>query len=255
MEDEMKNSIGQNIKRLRKAFNYTQEELAERINVTAQAISKWENEMGMPDISQLIPLATVFGVSTDTILGMESIDGKNEALRILEQAEAVKKYGQKETYLAAYDIILSGLKSYPNNMILLNNCMGLGLSLALPENGWLYVAERAAEITTETIRQAKLIISYSKDITEMLRAHQALLLLNCSMEKFDEAAKQASSFPELPSFTFYSNMAFKMCIRDRSKIPSETYFNEERQIFVDNKQTLGNVKENHKNIPQIRKWK
>lgn len=37
----MKNSIGQNIKRLRKAFNYTQEELAERINVTAQAISKW----------------------------------------------------------------------------------------------------------------------------------------------------------------------------------------------------------------------
>lgn len=138
--------------------------------------------MGMPDISQLIPLATVFGVSTDTILGMESIDGKNEALRILEQAEAVKKYGQKETYLAAYDIILSGLKSYPNNMILLNNCMGLGLSLALPENGWLYVAERAAEITTETIRQAKLIISYSKDITEMLRAHQALLLLNCSME-------------------------------------------------------------------------
>lgn len=208
MEDEMKNSIGQNIKRLRKAFNYTQEELAERINVTAQAISKWENEMGMPDISQLIPLATVFGVSTDTILGMESIDGKNEALRILEQAEAVKKYGQKETYLAAYDIILSGLKSYPNNMILLNNCMGLGLSLALPENGWLYVAERAAEITTETIRQAKLIISYSKDITEMLRAHQALLLLNCSMEKFDEAAKQASSFPELPSFTFYSNMAF-----------------------------------------------
>lgn len=84
----MKNSIGQNIKRLRKAFNYTQEELAERINVTAQAISKWENEMGMPDISQLIPLATVFGVSTDTILGMESIDGKNEALRILEQAEA-----------------------------------------------------------------------------------------------------------------------------------------------------------------------
>lgn len=106
----MKNSIGQNIKRLRKAFNYTQEELAERINVTAQAISKWENEMGMPDISQLIPLATVFGVSTDTILGMESIDGKNEALRILEQAEAVKKYGQKETYLAAYDIIFGNLQ-------------------------------------------------------------------------------------------------------------------------------------------------
>lgn len=36
---------------------------AEQLNVSAQAISKWENETGMPDISQVVPLASVFKVS------------------------------------------------------------------------------------------------------------------------------------------------------------------------------------------------
>ncbi len=47
----MSQSIGQTIKRLRKKRNLTQEELAEQLKVTSQAVSKWENETGMPDIS------------------------------------------------------------------------------------------------------------------------------------------------------------------------------------------------------------
>ncbi len=60
----MSQSIGQTIKNLRKEKNFTQEELAELLNVTSQAVSKWENETGMPDISQILPLANIFGVST-----------------------------------------------------------------------------------------------------------------------------------------------------------------------------------------------
>ena len=72
MEEEiMTNTIGQSIKKLRKERNLTQEELAEQLNVTAQAVSKWENETGLPDISQVVPLASVFGVSTDALFGME----------------------------------------------------------------------------------------------------------------------------------------------------------------------------------------
>ena len=54
--------VGQTIRRLRKERGLTQEELAEQLGVTAQAVSKWENETGMPDISQIVPLAGVFGV-------------------------------------------------------------------------------------------------------------------------------------------------------------------------------------------------
>ena len=69
----MQHSIGKTIKDLRKSRGLTQEELAEKIGVTAQAISKWENESGMPDLSQIVPLAHVFGVSTDTLLGTGDI--------------------------------------------------------------------------------------------------------------------------------------------------------------------------------------
>lgn len=68
----MKLTMGQTIRRLRHEKNLTQEELAERLNLTAQAISKWENDAGMPDISQIVPLASVLEVSCDLLLGYNS---------------------------------------------------------------------------------------------------------------------------------------------------------------------------------------
>ena len=52
-------SMGQTIRRLRIEQNLTQETLAELLGVTSQAISKWENNVGLPDIAQIVPLAGV----------------------------------------------------------------------------------------------------------------------------------------------------------------------------------------------------
>ena len=152
----MSQSIGKTIKRLRKERFFTQEELAEQLNVTSQAVSKWENETGMPDISQILPLASVFGVSTDVLLGVEGTTVDDEAIKIVKKAYAVKEYGNLETYFMSYDIMMEGLKKYPNNLTLLNNCLGFGLEMSLPENGLLYASERAEEFVAETIRQANL---------------------------------------------------------------------------------------------------
>lgn len=70
----MKESMGQIIRRLRKERGLTQDELAEILGVTFQAVSKWENDSGMPDISQVVPLATVFNVSTDVLFGIYGTD-------------------------------------------------------------------------------------------------------------------------------------------------------------------------------------
>ena len=64
----MKESIGTRIARLRKERGFTQEELAEKLAVTAQAVSKWENDNSCPDISLLPMLAKLLGVTTDTLL-------------------------------------------------------------------------------------------------------------------------------------------------------------------------------------------
>ena len=168
----MKETMGQVIRRLRKEHNLTQEELAEQLNVSNQAVSKWECGDGMPDISQVVPLASVFGVTTDVLFGIEGTSANEEAYRIVSEVQGLEEYGKIDTYLAAYDRILEGLKKYPNNLILLNNCVGQWLSLCLPENGWLYCAERADEIAAETERQAKLIITYSKNVSDILRARR-----------------------------------------------------------------------------------
>ena len=65
-------SVGQIIKFYRKEKGFTQGELAEIIGVSVQAVSKWETDAGMPDISQIVPLAKVLNVSTDTILGLSN---------------------------------------------------------------------------------------------------------------------------------------------------------------------------------------
>lgn len=61
----MATSMGKIIKKLRKDHGFTQEELAERLGVTYQAVSKWENDTGMPDISQIVPLASVSDLSDE----------------------------------------------------------------------------------------------------------------------------------------------------------------------------------------------
>ena len=61
-------TIGKRISSLRKAMGMKQEELAERLDVSGQAVSNWENDQTCPDISLLPRLARVFGVTTDYLL-------------------------------------------------------------------------------------------------------------------------------------------------------------------------------------------
>lgn len=62
-------SIGKNIFSLRKKHNLTQEELASLVNVSFQAVSKWENGVSLPDISALPSLANALGCNIDSLLG------------------------------------------------------------------------------------------------------------------------------------------------------------------------------------------
>ena len=68
----MNNSLGNNIKAFRKNKGLTQEELAGLLNVTPQAVSRWESEVGMPDVAMIIPLAQILGVTRQTIIAIEN---------------------------------------------------------------------------------------------------------------------------------------------------------------------------------------
>lgn len=67
----MEQTLGKRIIAHRKRLGLTQDALAERLGVTAQAVSKWENDQSCPDIGMLPRLAAIFGTTTDELLGIE----------------------------------------------------------------------------------------------------------------------------------------------------------------------------------------
>jgi transcriptional regulator with XRE-family HTH domain len=60
--------IGNKLYELRKSKNLSQEELADRLNVTRQTISKWETNQSTPDFDKIIPLCEIYGISADELL-------------------------------------------------------------------------------------------------------------------------------------------------------------------------------------------
>ena len=77
--------LGKRIKELRIENNLTQEELAEQLGVSFQAVSRWENDLTYPDITLLPILANMFDVTTDYLLDVDVMKKEAEIDSIIEE--------------------------------------------------------------------------------------------------------------------------------------------------------------------------
>ena len=84
----MEETLGKRIAAGRKRLGLTQDALAEKLGITAQAVSKWENDQSCPDITMLPNLAEIFDTTTDALLGIQ---------RTLPNAEPTPPQEQEET--------------------------------------------------------------------------------------------------------------------------------------------------------------
>lgn len=107
--------IGEKIRALRKAKKRTQEQLAEALRVSPQAVSKWETGASAPDIDMLPRLAAYFGTSMDELFDFDRrrLDAEVEALI----SESVPLRAEPEKAEAFYR---AALEKYPDNELLLN---------------------------------------------------------------------------------------------------------------------------------------
>lgn len=89
------------IKKYRAALKLSQEELAEKVYVTRQTVSNWENEKSYPDIHSLLLLSTLFGVSLDQL-----IKGDIETMKEIINEQEVKKFNHYASIFAIHLVLL-----------------------------------------------------------------------------------------------------------------------------------------------------
>ena len=115
---------------LRRAAGLSQEELAERLNVSRQAVSKWENGAAQPELSKLVELSRLYGVSVDELLSLEEAEkGDAKAASSVETSTpapaqetltAPKKARRQKLLLGAAAVCLAlavGLALYNNHRV------------------------------------------------------------------------------------------------------------------------------------------
>lgn len=100
----------ENLKTMRKAKGYTQEELAIKLNVVRQTVSKWEKGLSVPDADVLCKIADVLDTDVSTLLGEEIVEEQNkntvaQQLAKISEQLAVKNQRSKTIWKVACIIL------------------------------------------------------------------------------------------------------------------------------------------------------
>ncbi|MBQ2278574.1 MAG: helix-turn-helix transcriptional regulator, partial [Clostridia bacterium] len=198
----MTETMGQIIRRLRKEKNLTQEELAEQLNISAPAVSKWENDTSLPDISQVVPLANLFGVTTDVLFGMHGADHEAEVRARLEEifrmSDNCPDGEEGPTALLILDKYREAMRLYPNNPTIMVNAMAFAeMVIGCNEKELRELIGQGGldSLTDEIIRWAELVIKYSTSIDDVLSAKKRLMEIHVRRKNWKEAHGLADTFP------------------------------------------------------------
>ena len=99
--------IGKFIQEKRKEKNLTQSELAEKLNISDRAISKWENGVCMPDAGNIPQLCEILSISINDLFSGEKVDMKNNERKLEENLlEMTKQKEEKDKLLLRIEIVL-----------------------------------------------------------------------------------------------------------------------------------------------------
>ncbi len=127
--------LSENIKTIRKSKGHSQEELAIKLNVVRQTISKWEHGLSVPDSDMLIALSEVFKIPVSTLLGDNVIESEPDELKAICQKLEIINMQLAQKKITRQKII---------NRLLVLLCMAILIICAIlmvlnsPYLGWNY---------------------------------------------------------------------------------------------------------------------
>lgn len=151
--------LGENIYNLRKNRKISQEEFAEILNTSRQAVSKWERNEAKPDIDKLILIAKLFNVSIDYLLNYE-VDSTN----ITSLINMFKECYKNNNFTISINDIKTWCSKYPNNF-----------ELYLSSSEYLYIAY----FNNNDAEYLELALSYiNKAINQFIPEYSEIISLN-----------------------------------------------------------------------------
>jgi len=182
--------LAEKIVKLRKQVGWSQEELAEKMNISRQSVSKWESTNSIPDLNKIIVLAEIFDVSTDYLLkdsieAPESINGSLENNAVQISLEQAVKYVENKMNMAL--LIAKGV------FLFIGSPIPLFALLALAETSQLNLTSNIAA----AIGVVFILVMISIGISFVIRTNQyesELALIES--EEFELAYGVHSAFKE-----------------------------------------------------------
>ena len=138
-------SIGTTIKKLRREKDMTQEQLADYLGITANAVSQWECDRTAPDISQLPLLVRIFNVSADELLEINLANKEREIEELYDRIYELAQIGQ---FKEAFELARNAHKQYPDNYDLMY-AYASHFCYIVPDNSY---SEEEKEIIISAVR-------------------------------------------------------------------------------------------------------
>ena len=241
-------SIGNTIKKMRRERDITQEQLAEYIGISAQAVSQWECDKTAPDISQLPVIAHIFGVTTDEILEVDIQRNDEKIKAILDEAHVFCENGD---FTKSAGILEDGLKKFPRSFkIMVELAHSLGSVYGKSKETIELCKKIIAECTDNTIRSEatqELIYAYanSGDRKSALRMARELSEAWFSREDFlmrllyghnDKEREEAKA--NLQSYAEFCANRLMVCMMQLAMDKQFGYTDEERINLLESAVTV-----------------
>lgn len=210
----MKLNIGENIRKLRKERDITQEEFSEMLGVSCQSVSRWENGTCYPDIELIPIISEFFGISTDKLMGL---DIETEKIAVENyQAEFQKAISKGDTD-ECLRISRKAVAEYPNNYALLNQLMYALFILGSDDADIPNWKENMEKYDDEIISLGERIAKYCPDTEIRNEATARLAFQHCEMGRKE---KGRAIYESLPSLTWHiKELAIWEALNEEEKIP------------------------------------
>jgi len=158
-------NIGEKLFELRKEKNLSQEEVADKLNVSRQTISKWETNQSTPDFDKIIPICELFEISTEELLTGKKAEG--EEVKNIEESKVTKQELRRKSaevvstsifiYVASVAFIMVAIPVLKMNPIIVTAIFLCAIAWATARIVKNYMSMPKFDKTKEEIKEEKIL--------------------------------------------------------------------------------------------------